>query len=88
MASVNRNLGQGEAIGLWVKPRDAWLERLIAYIQENVPKDEPLFVYGHEAHWYYLPDRYTPRAISQIYPGMTGADTGENLATLIRETRP
>jgi hypothetical protein len=73
---------------VWVKPRQAWLERLIAYIQENVPKDEPLFVYGHEAHWYYLSDRYTPRAFSQIYPGMTGDDTGENLATLIRETRP
>jgi len=73
---------------LWVKPTDAWLERLVGYIQAQVPKDEPLFVYGHEAHWYYLSDRYTPRAFSQIYPGMTGDETGAKLATLIRETRP
>ena len=77
-----------ERADLWVKPRDAWLERLISYIQMQVPKGEPLFVYGHEAHWYFLSDRYTPRAFSQIYPGMTGDETGEELAALIRETRP
>lgn len=73
---------------LWVKPRDAWLERLTAYIQAQVPPDEPLFVYGHEAQWYYLSDRYTPRPFSQLYPGMTGDETGAELAALIRETRP
>ena len=73
---------------LWVKPHNAWLERLVTYIQEHVPAGEPLFVYGHEAHWYYLSDRYTPRPFSQIYPGMTGDETGEELAALIRETRP
>jgi hypothetical protein len=73
---------------LWVKPHNAWLERLVTYIQAHVPEGEPLFVYGHEAHWYYLSDRYTPRPFSQIYPGMTGDETGEELAAFIRETRP
>jgi hypothetical protein len=73
---------------LWVKPRDAWLERLVTYIRKQVPEGEPLFVYGHEAHWYYLSDRYTPRPFSQIYPGMTGDETGAELAALIRQTRP
>ncbi len=73
---------------LWVRPRDAWLERLVTYIQMQVPEGEPLFVYGHEAHWYYLSDRYTPRSFSQIYPGMTGDESGAELAALIRETRP
>jgi hypothetical protein len=73
---------------LWVKPHNAWLERLVTYIQSHVPEGEPLFVYGHEAHWYYLSDRFTPRPFSQIYPGMTGDETGEELAALIRETRP
>jgi hypothetical protein len=77
-----------ERADLWVKPRDAWLERLVEYIQTQIPEGDPFFVYGHEAHWYYLSDRYTPRAFSQIYPGMTGDETGEELAALIRETRP
>ncbi len=77
-----------ERADLWVRPRDAWLERLIPFIRAQVPEDETLFVYGHEAHWYYLSDRYTPRAFSQIYPGMTGDETGEQLAQLIRATRP
>jgi len=77
-----------ERADLWVKPRDAWLERLVVYIQKQVPKGDPLFVYGHEAHWYFLSDRYTPRAFSQLYPGMTGDETGAELAALIRETRP
>ena len=77
-----------ERADLWVRPQDAWLERLIHFIQAQVPKGESLFIYGHEAHWYYLSDRYTPRAFSQIYPGMTGDETGEKLATLVRETRP
>lgn len=73
---------------LWVKAQHAWLESLIAYVQEEVPEGEPLFVYGHEAQWYYLSDRYTPRSFSQIYPGMTGDETGEGLAQLIRTTQP
>jgi hypothetical protein len=60
----------------------------VTYIQAHVPEGEPLFIYGHEAHWYYLSDRYTPRPFSQIYPGMTGDETGEELAAFIRETRP
>jgi hypothetical protein len=77
-----------ERADLWVRPRDAWLERLIPFIRAQVPEGESLFVYGHEAHWYFLSDRYTPRGFSQIYPGMTGDETGQKLATLIRETRP
>jgi 4-amino-4-deoxy-L-arabinose transferase-like glycosyltransferase len=73
---------------LWVRPRDAWLEQLVGYIHEHVPEGEPLFVYGHEAHWYYLSDRYTPRVFSQLYPGMMGDETGAELSNLIRETRP
>ena len=73
---------------LWVKPNDAWLEQMVDYVQTHIPEGEPLFVYGHEAHWYYLSNRYTPRPFSQIYPGMTGDETGAELAALIRETRP
>jgi len=77
-----------ERADLWVKPRDAWLGQLIEYIQIQIPKGEPLFVYGHEAQWYFLSDRYTPRPFSQLYPGMTGDTTGEELAAMLRETRP
>lgn len=77
-----------ERADLWVKSQDAWLERLIHRIQEEIPEGEPFFVYGHEAHWYFLADRYTPRRFSQLYPGMTGDETGELLAELIHESQP
>jgi len=77
-----------ERADLWVKGNDVWLERLIRQVREEVPEGEPFFVYGHEAHWYFLADRYTPRRFSQLYPGMTGDETGELLAELIRESQP
>jgi len=73
---------------LWVKPQHAWLESLVEFVQSEVPPGEPLFVYGHEAQWYFLTDRYTPRPFSQLYPGMTSDETGEEIAGLIARTRP
>jgi hypothetical protein len=77
-----------ERADLWVKPRDAWLERLVEFVQIQIPEGESFFVYGHEAHWYFLSNRYTPRAFSQLYPGMTGDPAGSELAMMIRNTRP
>ena len=77
-----------ERAEVWVRPRDAWLAPMVRYVQNEIPKGESFFVYGHEAHWYYLTDRYTGRPFSQLYPGMTGDEDGAELAKLIRETRP
>lgn len=73
---------------LWVKPQHAWLGDLVDYVQANVPRGEPLFVYGHEAHWYFLTDRYTRRSFSQLYPGMTGDETGEAIVDGLRREQP
>ena len=73
---------------LWVRPEDAWNESLIETIRKYVPHGEPLFIYGHEAQWYFLSDRYSPRPFSQLYPGMTGDQTGQELALLIRKIKP
>ncbi|HIK83820.1 MAG: glycosyltransferase family 39 protein [Myxococcales bacterium] len=77
-----------ERAEVWVRPRDAWLAPMVRYVQDKIPKGESFFVYGHEAHWYYLTDRYTERTFSQLYPGMTGDEDGAQLAKMIRETRP
>lgn len=77
-----------ERADLWVKPQEAWLGPLIDYVQHHVPKGAPLFVYGHEAQWYYLSDRYWPHPFAQLYPGMTGDDTGAVLAAMVRKLRP
>ena len=73
---------------LWVSPRNAWLEDLVHFIESEVPEDSPLFIYGHEAHWYFLSNRYTTRSFSQLYPGMTGDDSGQKLAAMIDAERP
>lgn len=77
-----------ERADLWIKPQEAWLGPLITNIQASVPEGDPLFVYGHEAQWYFLSDRFTTWPFAQVYPGMTGDDTGEALAMMIRESRP
>jgi hypothetical protein len=77
-----------ERANLWVRASDAWVKPLVETVQRNVSPNEPLFVYGHEAHYYFLTDRYFPWPFSQLYPGMAGGDGGKRLAAVVRETRP
>lgn len=71
-----------------VEPRDAWLEPVIEEIRRRVPPGEPLFVYGHEAHIYFLADRYNPWPFAQLYPGQTGPGGGEAVIAVLERRRP
>ena len=77
-----------ERADLWVRASDAWLEPLVETVQRTIPPGEPLFVYGHEAYYYFLSDRYFAWPFSQLYPGMAGGDGGKRLAAVLQETRP
>ena len=72
---------------LWVREDDAWVAPLVAYVQREVPRGKPFFVYGHEAYYYFLTDRYFPWSFSQLYPGMAGGDNGARLAEILRGSR-
>lgn len=73
---------------VWVNPRDAWIESLLRYIDAEVEPGAPLFVYGHEAHFYFLAGRYFPWPFLQLYPGMAGGDGGRRLGEVLAHVRP
>jgi len=73
---------------LWVRSSDAWVAPVIETVRRDVSPSEPLFVYGHEAYYYFLSDRYFPWPFSQLYPGMAGDDGGRQLTARLRETQP
>ena len=77
-----------ERAELWVRSQDVWIESLLSYIDNEVAPEEPLFVYGHEAHIYFLAGRYFPWPFVQLYPGMAGGDGGRQLSQLLLRLRP
>jgi hypothetical protein len=66
----------------------AWLEPIVRYLDQQIPPGEPLFVYGHEAYYYFLADRYSPWPFAQLYPGQQGADGGRELVERLERDAP
>ena len=69
-------------------PEDAFIESVVRYVEEQVPEDGSLFVYGHEAQYYFLTGRYSPWPFSQLYPGQDGGEGGAALAAALERSRP
>jgi hypothetical protein len=77
-----------ERAELHIDPRNAWVGSIVKYARENLGPDDRLFVYGHDAYYYFLCDRYYPWPFSQLYPGQEGSDGGRALAELLRRDPP
>ncbi len=45
-------------------------------------------MYGHEAHVYFLTDRYNDWPFAQLYPGQTGPGGGEAVVAVLERDRP
>gem|GEM_PF-1639757 len=73
---------------LYIEPAHSWVEPIVEFLDANLGPDEPLFVYGHEAYYYFLTGRYPPWPFVQIYPGQVGEDRGEQLAKLLARRPP
>lgn len=73
---------------LRVAPEETWLQAAVEGIVAEVPPGEPIFVYGHEAYYYFLTDRYFPWPFAQLYPGQTGEESGEALAGVLAREAP
>jgi hypothetical protein len=71
-----------------VHPQTAWLEPIVRYLDDELAPGEPLFVYGHEAFYYFLADRYSAWPFSQLYPGQEGGDGGQALVQLLERDPP
>lgn len=79
---------QLERASVWIEPENAWIEPVIHAIRDRVPEGEPFFVYGQEAHVYFLADRYNDWPFAQLYPGQTGPGGGEAVVALLERDRP
>jgi hypothetical protein len=73
---------------LYVSAAETWIESVVRFIGDEVAADEKIFVYGNEAHYYFLSDRFHPWPFSQLYPGQTGDDGGEALSQLLDREPP
>jgi hypothetical protein len=60
----------------------------VEYLREEVGEGERLFVYGHEAYYYFLAARFYPWPFSQLYPGQAGGDEGRALVALLEREPP
>ncbi len=47
-----------------------------------------IFVFVHEAYYYFLTDRYSPWPFAQLYPGMAGGDEGRALEAMLTREPP
>jgi hypothetical protein len=73
---------------LRVHPQDAFVESVVRYVEDEVPEGAGIFVYGHEAQYYFLTGRYSSWPFSQLYPGQDGSDGGAALVAGLERAPP
>ena len=73
---------------VWVSPEYSYLETVVRHVAGTLDPTDRFFVYGNEAHLYFLTGRFYPWPYSQLYPGQTGGHRGAALAALLRAEPP
>lgn len=82
---VRLELERAEA---WVSEDQRFVGPLLAGVRERVAPEASFFVYGHEAQYYFLADRYFAWPFAQLYPGQTGPEGGARLGAALRRDDP
>jgi len=72
---------------VWVLP-SVVEESVARYVMDEVPEGRPLFVYGHEAQYYFLSGRFSPWPFPQLYAGQTGEGDGAAVVEALRRDPP
>jgi len=86
--STHRHHLNLERADLHISPFSAWVESIVKLARTELEPGDPLFVYGHEAAFYFLAERFPTWRFAQLYPGQAGADRGRELADHLRAHPP
>ena len=73
---------------LYVFPEDSYRASVVRFLLDELPEDAPLFIYGHEAHYYFLSGHYFSWPFLQLYPGQAGGDGGKSLTAMLQLDPP
>ena len=73
---------------LYVFPEDSYRASVVRFLIDELPEDAPLFIYGHEAHYYFLSGHYFSWPFLQLYPGQAGGDEGRSLTAMLQLDPP
>jgi hypothetical protein len=73
---------------LYVEPSKSWVEAVVNYVDGALWADDRLFVFGHEAHFYFLTGHYYSWPFVQLYPGQVGGDQGRPLVKALLADPP
>jgi hypothetical protein len=73
---------------LYIEPAKSWVESVVKYVESTLEPDEPLFVYGHEAYYYFFTGHHTAWPFVQLYPGQVGGNRGVPLVRFLKRTPP
>jgi len=77
-----------ERADLYIEPDKSWVEPTVKFIEDTLEPGEGLFVFGHEAYYYFLTGHYYPWPFAQLYPGMVGGNRGMPLARRLKRRPP
>lgn len=77
-----------ERAEIFVEPRDTFIGPVVRGIQAAVEPGAPIFVYGSDAAYYFLSDRYGSWVYPQLYPGQTGTGRGEEVVARLAKAPP
>ncbi|MEE2678169.1 MAG: glycosyltransferase family 39 protein [Myxococcota bacterium] len=77
-----------ERAELYVEPRDTFIGPVVRGIRAAVAPGAPIFVYGSDATYYFLSDRYGTWVFPQLYPGQTGGGRGEDVVDSMQQDPP
>jgi hypothetical protein len=77
-----------ERARLRLSKSETFVEPVIRFILEETQPGDGLFVYGHEAYYYFLTGRDSPWRFSQLYPGQAGGDGGAAIRALLERDPP
>ena len=79
---------QLERADLYIEPSKSWVESVVNYVEGALWPDDRLFVFGHEAYYYFLTGHYYSWPFVQLYPGQVGADRGMPLVRAMQAEPP